>query len=206
MTSCNYALKSDPAKTVDAEYLGYWSVKWSSDLASAALQAFQQPPLAELPIIREAMRQPFHLSLVLIALHSAVYWALSAGVPALGRRIDRAIYDETMNGLRRGRDASLSDLVTPSGAPLPADTRQQVVALFERFYEDVLRDLCEPAPADPEIDSNRISRAAARFVAVLQANFKMDFPHNQQIVFGGFIDRAMDRLAGHLQQDLDVRV
>jgi len=206
MATCKYALRSNPSKTVDAKYLGYWSVKWSSDQASAALQAFQHPPLGEFPIMRAAVAQPFHLSLVLIALHGAVYWALGAGVPALGQRIDQATYGETMSDLRQGRDDCLSDLVTPSGQPLPAETRQQVVALFERFYEDVLRDLSEPVPADEAAAASRIGRTAASFIAILQANFQADFPHEQQVAFGRFVDQAVDRLAGHVQQELEVKI
>ncbi len=203
MASCKYALKSNPSKTVDAKYLGYWSVKWSSDQASAAMQALQQPPLGEFPIIREAVRQPFHLGLVLMALNGAVYWALGAGVPALGQRIDQASYAATMADLRQGRDDCLTDLVAPAGGALPAETRQQIVALFERFYEDVLRDLSEPAPVDAAAD--RVSRTAASVATILQANFKVDFPHEQQLALGRFVDQAVDRLAGHLQQELEVK-
>lgn len=204
MATCKYALRSNPSKTVDAKYLGYWSVKWSSDQASAALQALQQPPLGDFPILREAITQPFHLSLVLMSLSGAVYWALGAGVPALGQRIDQTTYADTMADLRRGRDDCLTDLLTPAGQPLPAETRQQIVALFERFYEDVLRDLSDPVPADASAD--RISRSAASVVTILQANFKVDFPHEQQLALGRFVDQAVDRLAGHLQQELEVKV
>lgn len=205
MASCKYALKSNPSKTVDAKYIGYWSVRWSSDQASAALLAFQRPPLDEMPIMRAAVGQAFHTTLVLIAMHGAVYWALAAGVPALGQRIDQATYGETMNDLRQGRDDCLTELCLPSGDPLPKETRQQVVALFDRFYEDVLRDLSEPAPA-AAIAAERISRVAASFITILQANFKVDFPHEQQVAFGRFVDQAVDRLAAHVQQELDVKV
>lgn len=205
MAGSKYALKSNPSKTVDAKYLGYWSVKWSSDQASAALLAFQRPPLAEMPMIRAAVGQAFPTTLMLIALHGAVYWALAAGVPALGQRIDQTTYGQTIDDLRDGRDDCLTELCLPSGDPLPKETRQQVVALFERFYEDVLRDLSEPVPADAAADADRISRSAASLIAILQANFKVEFPPEQQIVFGRFVDQAVDRLAGHLQQELEVR-
>lgn len=205
MASCKYALKSNPSKTVDAKYLGYWSVKWSSDQASAALQAFQRPPLSEFPIIQAAVAQPFHTSLVLIALHGAVYWAIGAGFPALSGRIDQEAYAATMGDLRRGRDDCLTDLCLPSGQPLPKATVQQVTSLFERFYEDLLRDLSEAAPQEPAAPEVRVSRTTATFVTILQANFKSDFPVDQQIVFGRFVDEAVRKLAAHAQGAMEVR-
>lgn len=205
MATCRYALKSDPAKTVDAKYLGYWSVKWSSDQASQALAAFQHPPLSDIPIVQAAVAQPFHTSLVLIALHGAVYWAVAAGVPALAGHIDSETYAATFDELKRGRDDCLTELCLPSGENLPAATARQVTRLFERFYGDVLRDLSDAAPQDPAPVDAGISRTTATFVTILEANFKIDFPPDQQIVFGGFIDEAVRKLAAHAHEALDVR-
>ena len=205
MASCKYALKSNPAKTVDAKYLGYWSVKWSSDQASRALSAFQNPPLSDIPIIRAAVAQPFHTSMVLIALHGAVYWAVAAGVPALAGSIDSETYASTFDELKRGRDDCLTDLCLPSGEALPAATGRQVSSLFERFYGDVLRDLSDATPKDPDAVDNGISRTTASFVAILEANFKIDFPPDQQIVFGRFVDEAVSKLAAHAHEALEVR-
>lgn len=205
MPSCKYALKSNPSKTVDAKYLGYWSVKWSSEQASAALQAFQMPPLADYPVIREALRQPFHTSLVLIALHGAVYWAVAAGFPAMAGRIDAETYSQTLDDLRRGRDDCLSELSTPANEPLPKATRLQVTSLYERFLGDILNDLSAPPPEGPSAADAGISRVTATFVAILQANFKVDFPPAQQVVFGRLIDAAVRRLAATAQDALQIQ-
>lgn len=208
MASCRYALKSNPSKTVDAKYLGYWSVKWSSEQAAAALQAFQMPPLAHYPIIREALRQPFHTSLVLIALHGATYWAVAAGFPAMAGRIDAETYARTLDDLRRGRDDCLTELSTPGNEPLPKATAQQVTSLFERFLGDILSDLSGPPPHGtdaPDAADARISRATATFVAILQANFKVDFPPEQQVEFGRLVDAAVRKLAAAAQDALQIQ-
>ncbi len=207
MASCRYALKSNPSKTVDAKYLGYWSVKWSSEQAAAALQAFQMPPLAHYPIIREALRQPFHTSLVLIALHGATYWAVAAGFPAMAGRIDAETYARTLDDLRRGRDDCLTEISTPANEPLTKATTQQVTSLFERFLGDILSDLSAPPPqgADADAADARISRATATFVAILQANFKVDFPPAQQVEFGRLVDAAVRKLAATAQDALQIQ-
>jgi len=205
MATCRYALKSNPAKTVDAKYLGYWSIKWSSDQASQALTAFQNPPLYDIPIIKAAVAQPFHTSLVLIALHGAVYWAAAAGIPALEGRIDSETYAATFDELKRGRDDCLTELCLPSGEALPAATAKQVTSLFERFYSDVLRDLSEGTEQVHEAVDDGISRTTATFVTILEKNFEIDFPLDQQLTFGGFVDEAIMRLTAHAREALEVR-
>lgn len=204
MATCKYALKSNHSKTVDAKYLGYWSVKWSSDQASAALQAFQNPLLSDFPIIRAAVAQPFVTSLILIAMHGAVYWALAAGIPKMSGQIDAETYSRTIDDLRRGRDDCLSELRLPAGEPLPRAMAEQVGNLLERFYDDVLHDLSDTTAQDPLALVPRISRTASTFATTLAGNLKTDFPADQQLVFAGVVDEAVLKLAGHLQHELEV--
>lgn len=201
MQTCKYALKRNPSKTVDAKYIGYWSIRWAADQAPSALRAFQRPPLADFPIIRAAAgEQSFHTSLVVIALHAAAYWVVAAGIPAVTGRIDQPTYRRTLEQLRLGRDDSLKELLLPSGQVLPKSTAKQVASLIERFHDDVLNDLYAAAQEPGS------SRAGATFAAVLQANFKLDFPTEQQSAFGGFVDEAARKLIEHVQETLEVRV
>lgn len=208
MNACNYLLKGNPDRLINAKVYGYWSLRWAGGNADQALRTLQSEPFESMQVIRSAKNEPFFLHLQLIALHAACYWVYAAALPHLANTISTAAYTETLRLMKQGLEDGIKDLRKSDGRPYSAELAGIFMNSFELLYQAVRDDFAGNSDVDPQVVNFNLSRTAATFIhgtARLYGVDPVDLDTAPEMVLGHYVDDIPLQVMTPLKEQISVR-
>ena len=128
----------------------------------------------------------------------------AAGLPCGYGRIDTETFTATLSELKQGREDSIRAICPPTGGLLPPALAEFTNGLFGKFFNDLLEDMPARAVANPHALNFKLSKAAATFMEVLEANYKTAFQVHEQLIFGSFVDTTTLSVATAISKTMQV--